>query len=295
MAYLLRADEKTADGLQRIAAEQIERTIAAFSDNRLRREEAVHQARQRCKKIRALLQLFGDKHSEVTSLENASIRDAAAKLAQVRDADALLEAFDEFKQRKAETVSRRVFNEVHQVLTQRQLIACEETQVECRINGFIADMTAALDRASSWNLEFDSVSELMRGFARSHRRGRLAMQACGQSLSNEAYHDWRKWSKYQLYQTLVLRQFLKGSLKYRSVGLKRLGKFLGVDHDLAVLRHELVSAPDFSSVRELAHVGGLLQAIDRRRKQLQKRSLNLGRRVYTKGIKRRLRLSSGCP
>lgn len=289
MAYVLRSDSETVDELRRIAVEQIEQAIAVFSDEQLQRDEAVHRARQRCKKIRALLQLLGEANSEVTDSENAALRDAAAGLAQVRNADALLETYDGFSQCVTEGVSNRVLKLARQVLLERrQLVVGEDSQVKIRLEDFMTDMSAALERVSSWPIELNGAVDLLLGFARSHRRGRLAMKSCRRAPSKEAYHEWRKWSKYQLYQTRLLKHYLTDSLNHRVGGLNRIGKLLGIDHDLAVLRHELVEASDFSSVRDLTGVGGLLEAIDGRRKQLQLRSFKLGKRVYTQGIKKRL-------
>lgn len=293
MSYVLQTDENTGEGLRRIAVEQIQQAIAVFGDKQLQRNEAVHRARQRCKKIRALLHLLGDANSEVTDFENSKMRDAAAGLAQVRNADALLDTYDDFSQCVTESVSCRVLKRVRQVLLERrQLVVDEDSQVELRLEDFMADMYAALERASSWPIELDGAAKLMLGFERSHRHGRRAMKSCRRSPSTEAYHDWRKWSKYQLYQTRLLKHYLTDSLKQRVGGLNRIGNLLGIDHDLAVLRHELVEASDFSSVRDLTGVGGMLESIDERRRQLQLRSLKLGKRVYTTGIKKRLRFHS---
>lgn len=72
-------------GLQRIATEQIEQAIAVFANFKLHRHEAVHQAHVHCKRLRALLQLLRNIHPDLARFENASIRDAAAQLAYLRD------------------------------------------------------------------------------------------------------------------------------------------------------------------------------------------------------------------
>ncbi|MCA9157325.1 MAG: CHAD domain-containing protein [Planctomycetales bacterium] len=293
MSYVLQTDSNTGEGLRRIAVEQIERAIAVFDDKQLQQDEAVHRARQRCKKIRALLHLLGEANSAVTDFENSQMRDAAAGLAQVRNADALLDTYDDFRKCATEGVSCRVLKRVRQVLLERrELTVGEDSQVEIRIEGFRADMCAALERASSWAIELDGAAHLLLGFERSHRHGRRAMKSCRRAPSNERYHEWRKWSKYQLYQTRLLKHYLTDSLKQRVRGLIRIGELLGIDHDLAVLRHELVEASDFSSVRDLTGVGGLPEAIDEQRRHLQKQSLKLGKRMYTIGIEKRIRFAS---
>jgi CHAD domain-containing protein len=294
MAYVLQTNEQPLKGLRRIAVEQVDQAMAVLTNNQLQRDAAVHQARQHCKKIRALLQLLklGDSQTELSKVENAFIRDAAAKLAHVRDADAVLETFDDFRKYSAKVVSRRVLREARQVLTQRRESIHGDSRVDNWIEGFIADMTVVRNRVNSWPLELGQASDLMLGFARVHQRGRQAMKACRQSPTDETYHDWRKWSKYQFYQSLLLEPYLKDSLQSRVHKLKRLGKFLGIDHDLAVLRHDLLQAPDFSPVRQLVNFGELLRVIDHRRQQLQSRSLRIGKRAYGKGITSRLRLPS---
>jgi len=290
MAYILQANKQTASELRRIVIEQIDQAMSVHVDKQLHRDAAVHQARQQCKKLRAVLQLmkFGNVLPDLTKFENARIRDAAAKLANLRDAQAVLKTFDEFRQLSTQGVSSRVLNETSQVLSQRRASIHSGAQADGWIEGFIVEMGEARRRANLWKLDQVRVSDLMRGFAKSHRRSRKAMRACRRSPTDETYHDWRKWSKYQLYQSLLLEQFLTRSIKRRVSKLNRLGKLLGVDHDLAVLRHELVQSPDFNSVRQLVNFGELLCAIDNRRKHLQTRSLRIGKRVYKKGFTSRL-------
>ncbi len=296
VAYMLKTDEELAISLRRIAAEQAELAKSCFYNKHLYRDEAVHQARQRCKRIRALLRLLRETHPELAHIENANFRDAAAKLAHVRDVDALSEAFTKFRQRVTAGVSSRVLNEAQRVLTnRRQLLRSADQRPECQIESFIAEMASAVDRVQAWPIEGLGASGLMRGFAQSYRRGRRAMKSCIRTPTNEAYHAWRKWTKYQLYQTQLLRQFLKDSLNHRMVSLKRLGGHLGFDHDMSVFRGELLAAPDFAPVRELMHVGGLLQAVDRQRQRLQTRSLQVGKKVYNPKTDRRIGAYLQCP
>ncbi len=293
MAFVLQTDEETSAGLRRVTSEQLRGAIAGFSDERLPRDEAVHRARQRCKKIRALLRLLGNTHAPWIASENANIRDAANGLAHIRDADAVLETFDEFRHRAAKRVSRCLLKEVRKVLIERRLLASQTATANAPIEDFTIHMTTVLDRVNSLTFQVNGLAELMPGFSRTHQRGRRAMKECSRSSSDEAYHDWRKWSKFELYQLQLLGPYCKKkSLKHKIGGFKRLSNLLGIDHDLTVLRHELVEATDFSLVRKLAHFGALLQAIDERRIQLHRRAVKTGKRLYCKNTQRQLRLTS---
>jgi hypothetical protein len=64
MSYRLHFNESLADGVPRIAREQLERAVAQLTAGDAAAADAVHEVRKRCKKIRGLLRLtrgsFGD-------------------------------------------------------------------------------------------------------------------------------------------------------------------------------------------------------------------------------------------
>ena len=86
MSYRLHSDESLEAGLRRIACEQLDLAVGGLEDASLDRHEAIHEARKCCKRLRGLLRLarasLGD---NVYGAENASVRDAARRLSDLRE------------------------------------------------------------------------------------------------------------------------------------------------------------------------------------------------------------------
>src|SRR5215471_7581166 len=96
MASQLREGEAGTRGVRRIVRKEIGKALQALECGRLPSDKAVHDARKRLKRVRAGLRLLrtalGDR---LYREENASFRDAARPLTEVRDAKVLLDTFDQ--------------------------------------------------------------------------------------------------------------------------------------------------------------------------------------------------------
>lgn len=229
--------------MRRVAREQLHLALSGFEDPELDRHAAVHEARKCCKRLRGLLRLaragLGDK---VYRRENGSLRDAARRLSDVRDADALIETYDKLDAHFGDRIDRRSIAPVRRALAaRRRRLANQDPTFERRVSAFRADLEGALRRVPSWGLANDEFAALGGGFKMSYKRGRKAMAAAYASPSPERFHEWRKRVKYHRYHLELLRELWPRQLKARQSEVKTLGGMLGDDHDLAVLRGVLES------------------------------------------------------
>ncbi|NJK27804.1 MAG: CHAD domain-containing protein [Coleofasciculaceae cyanobacterium SM2_3_26] len=80
--YQLTTKETVSNGIKRVAQEELDRAIAQLSgQTEESHEEAIHDARKRLKKLRALLRLVRDRlGQDAYERENLCFRDAARKL-----------------------------------------------------------------------------------------------------------------------------------------------------------------------------------------------------------------------
>jgi CHAD domain-containing protein len=93
--YHLKKSESPAKGFERILREQIELAVWNLSENARELDDAVHEARKAMKRARSTLRLLRSTLGEVYRHENAVMRGVGRKLTPARDAQALIEIFDD--------------------------------------------------------------------------------------------------------------------------------------------------------------------------------------------------------
>jgi CHAD domain-containing protein len=170
--------------------------------------------------------------------------------------------------------------------------------VQERLAKFRTRMREARARVDDWQLpctdesahDFDLLGP---GLAKTYKRGRKAMQRAYKEPSVEAFHDWRKRTKYLGYHLRLLQPAWPKLLKAQRQAVKELQSLLGDDHDLAVLAELLRTLrkngqqASASSEAELA----LNSEMRRQSELLRRRARGLGKIIYVerpKALRRRL-------
>jgi len=264
-------------GLERIAAEQLDRALGGLEDPTIDRHEAIHDARKCGKRLRALLRLaragIGD---DLYRRENAAIRDAAKDLSALRDAEALLETYQRLQARFADEVDWRRLIGVRRALVSRREQLADDGTLPRRIAAFGEQLSALRGRLPSWPLAELGFDDLAPGFKRSYRRGRKAMRAVEDAPSDQGFHAWRKRTKDHRYHLELLRNLWPAQVKARRAEVKALGSLLGDEHDLTVLRATLGA-----ECQRFGHGADLLHALaERRQAELRAQMWPLGRRLF---------------
>jgi hypothetical protein len=278
MAYRLRRNRSVQSSLRKVAREQIDKAIGEITDADLDRHEAVHQVRKRCKKLRGLIRLVRREFDDYQR-ENAFIRDAARELSYVRDAQSMIDCFDDLMEHFQDQIDRDAFTPVREELAaRRQQIADDEAGLQQRLDTLLVRLRELRQRVQGWKVSGSGFSAVEGGLMKTYGRGRKAMREAYRDPTPANFHEWRKRAKYHWYHLRLLRSLWQPMVKVQRRGADELGELLGDDHDLAVLRQTLVDGPDrFGSAADLQAVLGL---IDRRRAELQARARPLGRRLF---------------
>ena len=260
MSYALAFEEGPAESVERVRREQLQAAADELQDDPTD-PEAIHDARKRLKKTRALLRLTRPAlKPKAFRRRNRALRDAGRALSAARDAEVLAETVADLAERYP---GRAPFDAVHAVLAARE----EEPEGS-------ADTLTRLAGAS-WPLARLDADTFPAALKRTYQRGREAFARADRTPGAENLHAWRKRVKDLWYQERLLEETWPGVIKAQSKEAKKLSKLLGEDHDLAVLADTLRTDP------ELAALSVELQPlIAERRAQLLKRSRELGRRVY---------------
>jgi CHAD domain-containing protein len=292
MSFRFLAKEAVADGIKRIAEEEIARAIKDIDNPRLERPEAVHEVRKRCKKIRALLRIARPQFEETYRFENAWFRDTAKGLAELRDAEAIIETYDSLLETFGEQIDRRAFAPVRRALTLRRKKITEEAgNLDERLEEIRARLHKAAERVVDWDLKAEEFDGIEGGLVATYRRARKTMAAAYDDPGAENFHEWRKQAKYHGYHMRLLRESWKPVMRSLRREVDELSDLLGDDHNLAVLYRTLVESPEqFGSKRDLQALLGL---IDRRSAELRAEAKTLGARIFAerpKAFGRRFRV-----
>lgn len=254
----------------------LERAIAVVDNGSEAPHVAVHEARKRCKRVRALLRLVRPDLGELFQIENVRFRDASRRLSPVRDATASIETMDRL------AVSEDVdpgefFPGVRSALVERRDRIALEVDVGERLRAFREDIEEGHSMVSTWPVVergFDTIAE---GLRRTYARGRRTLDRALEEPSEEALHEWRKRTKYHFYQLLALRGLWEGPVAARAQEANVLEELLGESRDLELLRlllrSELQEAQD-------AHGRGIFEHIAERRAALRALALPLGQKIF---------------
>ena len=277
MAFQLKPDESVAKGVRRLARGQIDKALDGLTGrNGTDPEEAVHDARKRFKRVRALIRLArGGLGRKLADREDTRFRDAGRPLSEVRDAGVLVQAFDGLVEGRPESISP-----VREVLLRRKREVCRRVLEE---GDALAKVARTIEEARSdvkrWEVAGDDWDALEGGLERIYRRGRRAFREASEAPTDESLHELRKRVKDLWYVMDILKPIRPGYTEGRGEEAHRLADHLGDDHDLAVLRQALSGSGDMPC--DCAAVEVILPLIDRRRAELQRDAFALGRSIYS--------------
>lgn len=239
MAFAFDPGDPVPAQFRRIATDQIEAAMAAI-DAGENPEETVHDVRQRCKKLRGLLQLIRPRFKGWRR-ENKAIRDLAAVLSATRDNTVLAETLAGLLGEKSSRHPVMVALSKH-IKAQGSGADYTSAIAECR-----GGMDQLHARAKDWSVKGDDFASLSEGFSDTYTRMKKAMKTARDTPTDENFHAWRKQAKYHLYQLSLLRRSAPDIVKGQSDIAKELADLLGKHHDLAVLT-DVLKGEAFSTI-----------------------------------------------
>jgi CHAD domain-containing protein len=278
MAFRLKREEPLAKGVRRIAREQIDKALEELEGPDL--ETAIHVARKRFKRIRALLRLarpgLGRK---LYDREDARFRDAGRPLSEVRDAGVLVTALDGLRERSGASAPGEAFEAARSALSARR----DAVQRDVLSEGDALETVSRILRKARrgverWKVGGRDAEVVEAGLRRIYRRGRKAYRAAYRDPSDENLHEWRKRTKDLRYACELLGSLAPGLAETEGGPAGKLADYLGDDHDLAVLAGVLAESCGPAC-------DALLPLIEGRRAGLRRDSFALGRLVFAEAPK----------
>jgi CHAD domain-containing protein len=279
VAYRIDPDQPVPDEIRRILRGQLDGAVEDLRAPGGPDAEAIHDARRRIKKARAVLRLsrslFGP---AVVRQANADLREVAATIAAQRDADALVEAVDRLL---ADHPGGDPAREALERLRQHGVVAAERQRTHGSLDASVSHGAARrLQQTSAWlqrvPARADGWDALGPGLRRQYARGRTQCRHLGSTPSDEERHDWRKRAKDLWYHERLLRDLWPKAQKPYVRTASDLADLLGDDHDLSLVRGFTVADDALSAL----HRQTAIDVIDARRTGLLDDARALGALLY---------------
>lgn len=278
MAYQFEADENADAGVRRIVRERIDDAMKQLARTGAKQHKGIHEARKRCKEIRAVLRLARRPLGAHYRGENEAFRDVARGLASSRDAQAVVEAWDALRERFDERLATDGDVIRQGLVARRDALLAEAGDIGASLESAQEALSQARARIAEWP-EISGFSDLAAGAARCYRRGEARLRDAQRGPSIDVLHEWRKRVKDYWYHTCLLRGVWTGVMTAWQRELKTLSDCLGDDHDLMVLRSALLAEPERYGGEDRLTVP--LMCMGQRQEELRAEAFRLGRRLYS--------------
>ncbi|MGG7516801.1 CHAD domain-containing protein [Allorhizobium undicola] len=246
---------------------------------------AIHEARRRMKRARALYRLIASAVPDLRKRENTRLASVARSLSAVRDATALMEtaaylsgfANDEHERSATALAAGALEQRRGRIEAECGDLAAEARKAahSCReaIDAFCAaDLPGSPQRTARI---------VHKGWKKTLRRAEAALEECRNHPQAESYHDLRKATQTYWMQLSLLRQLWPTAMAAKRKEAKALADMLGHEHDLTVLAATLDGEP--ALVPDTETLSRLLGLIIRQQQLLRKAALDAAEALFRDG------------
>jgi hypothetical protein len=278
MGFRLRVDEPIADEIKRVVARQFDRAVTE-----LRRigdpgsDAAIHRARRRVKKIRAVIRLVRPALGETFPPLNKRLHQTIDLLAPVADGQGVVEAVDRLAQKYRDDFAEPALTSFRAGLVERELRADRRARVDRVLQRASATLRRERARIKRWRLKGAGFRPIAEGIEESCRRSRRAMLLTLRHPTAQNFHLWRRRVKDHWFQVRLIQARCGNRLRGYQRRLEALDDSLGEYHNFALLR-EIITADTSVPRQETAR---RLRVIRRYSGELRRQAQAQGARIYT--------------
>ncbi|WP_117195746.1 CHAD domain-containing protein [Rhizobium terrae] len=282
MAYRLRPAKPFTAEFRSVAESQLAHAIRLLEEQPDGPHEAVHAARKRFKRVRALYRLIQPDAAEFRARENARIRDMAQTLSAVRDATALVETVDYLAGHAGSPEEFSALTVASKALTERRdRIASEEHDLAAKMAAAADTCREAIAAIEELELDDDpkkSARRLAKAWKKQRRKALGALGGCEEHADAEVYHELRKCGQTYWMHLSLLGEIWPSAMLAKQKQAKDLVDLLGHEHDLSVLTGLVNENPElFGDGDTLALILG---AIITRQQALRHEALEKAHEVF---------------
>ena len=285
MGFRLKSGQSVSNEVRRIVLRQLDLAASELvSVGDPESDEAVHDARRRVKKIRAIIRLIRPVLDKPFR-SDPDLRRVSKMLAPVADGKGVIDTLNELLQRYRKQLPRKTAAAIRSDLIARE----KQIDRKAAQDGVLQEAKRTLrlerKRVKSWKLSEDGFRAIAPGLKDSVRRAREGMVTAWLHPNASNHHTWRRHVKNHWFHVRLLQGRCNGGLQPYQHQLEALDGVLGEYHNL-VLLHEVLVSDSTLSRREVARC---LRIVERYQRALRRNAQVLGMRIYDEKPRRFVR------
>jgi len=286
VAFRLKKGAPVATEVRRIVLRQLEVAISELHTvGDPQSDEAVHDARRRVKKIRAIIRLVRPVLDKAYRSVDDDLRTVAHMLAPVADGRGIIETLDELARRYGKALPPRTIEAARKGVIRHGARADREAAERGVLEVAAGTLRSERKRIKHWHMSAQGFRAIGPGLEESYRRARRMMIVAWSRPKPSHFHTWRRYVKDHWFHV----RLLEGRCGYHLVGYERrieaLDGVLGEYHNVILLRDVLVT--DVGLPRE--ETARCLRVVARYQRLLRRHAELLGVRIYTERPRRFVR------
>jgi len=286
VAFRLKRGAPISAEVRRIVLRQLEAAISelhAVGDPQS--DDAVHDARRRVKKIRAVIRLVRPVLDKDCRSVDRDLSTVSRLLAPVADGRGIVQTLDQLASRYPKWLPERTMAAARAGALRTGARADREAQERGVLRVAAGTLRGDRSRVKRWRIRGDGFRALAPGLEETYRRARRMMIVSWSKPKPSHYQTWRRYVKDHWFHVRLLEGRCGNHLVADERRIEALDGVLGEYHDLVLLRDVLVTDKSLSS-EEAAQC---LRVVVRYQRLLRRHAEMLGVRIYRERPRRFVR------
>lgn len=285
MAFRLKTGQAVSSDIRRIVLQQLDRATSELTSiGDPESDQAIHDARRRVKKIRAIIRLIRPVLNKGHRAD-PELRRVSKLLAPVADGQGVIDTLNQLLKRYRRELPRKTAAAIRTDLIDRSRQIDSKASKQGVLEKAQITLRAERRRVKRWRLSAEGFHALAPGLKESVRRARFAMMTAWLRPTAQHHHTWRRHVKNHWFHVRLLSARCGYRLQPYQRQLEALDGILGEYHNL-VLLHEVLVSDSTLAQREVARC---LRIVQRYQAELRRQAQLLGIRIYSEKPRRFVR------
>ena len=285
MGFRLKTGQAVSSEVRRIVLRQLDRAVDELTKiGDPESDEAIHDARRRVKKIRAIIRLVRPVLDRAHR-DDPALRRVSKLLAPVADGQGVIDTLNQLLRRYRTQMPRKTATAIRADLVARSRRIDLKAAKEHVLEKARRTLRAETRRVKEWRLSAEGFGALSPGLKISVRHAREAMVTAWLKPTAQHHHSWRRHVKNHWFHVRLLSARCGNRLQPYQRQIEALDGVLGEYHNLVLLREVLVGDTALAP-REVKRC---LRIVERYQKELRRHAQILGIRIYSEKPRRFVR------